>query len=449
MAEKEYLMGNEAMGRGAIEAGAKVVAGYPGTPASEVLEYVSRYPDINAEWCINEKVALEICMGASLCNTRSLAVMKHNGTNVALDIMMHLNYTGVRGGLVLISGDDPGGISSQNEEDSRIITRLDAHLPVFDPWCPQEAKDMVKTAFELSEETELCFVVRPVMRVCHARSMVGMEEVKEAKEPLFEDDRSRFIMSAVKETKAGGILRSVVRHHWLNEKQPVLAKIMENSPFNHIEDGDGKIGLVACGIGYKEVGGVKTDELCIIVSVVKKVPLKYVNNLVPPVVDGVKTDVQETGVFKALQVRTDKWRPAPGGVSIGHPAITAGTLGCLVQRGGETFILSNNHVLAVSNLGRPGDPIIQPGAHDGGVEPDDHMRLDCTVRITRHRVFAFDHQIGLREALLHVSLAGLSPMGDVGVVVRVEPRNVGIVPQLRMDQFGIGFESFDWIEDRR
>ena len=250
MAEKEYLMGNEAMGRGAIEAGAKVVAGYPGTPASEVLEYVSKYPDVHAEWCINEKVALEICMGASLCNTRSLAVMKHNGTNVVLDFLMHLNYTGVRGGLVLISGDDPGGISSQNEEDSRIITRLDAHLPVFDPWCPQEAKDMVKTAFELSEETELCFVVRPVMRVCHARNRVGMEEIKEAKEPLFEDDRSRFIMSAVKEIKAGGILRSVVRHHWLNEKQPVLAKIMENHPFNPIEDGEGKIGLVACGIGY-------------------------------------------------------------------------------------------------------------------------------------------------------------------------------------------------------
>ncbi len=250
MTEQEYLMGNEAMGRGAIEAGVKVVAGYPGTPISEVLEYVSKYPDIRAEWCINEKVALEICMGASLCNTRSLAVMKHNGTNVVLDFLMHLNYTGVRGGLVLISGDDPGALSSQNEEDSRIITRLNAHLPVFDPWCPQEAKDMVKAAFELSEETELCFVVRPVTRVCHGRSTIGMESIKKGKAPRFEDDRSRFIMSAVKETRAGGVLRPVIRHRWLNEKQPVLAKVMEASPFNHIEDGEGKIGLVACGIGY-------------------------------------------------------------------------------------------------------------------------------------------------------------------------------------------------------
>ena len=251
MENKEYLMGNEAMGRGAVEAGVKVVTGYPGTPASEVLEYASNYPDVHVEWCINEKVALEIATGASLCRTRAMAVMKHNGTNVALDFLMHLNYTGVRGGLVLISGDDPGGISSQNEEDSRIITHLDAHLPVFDPWCPQEAKDMVRRAFDLSEKTELCFVVRPVMRVCHARSQVNLAEIASiAKEPVFEDDRSRFIMSAVREPKAGGVLRPVLRHKWLNEKQPELLKIMEDSPFNYLEEGEGNIGLIACGIGY-------------------------------------------------------------------------------------------------------------------------------------------------------------------------------------------------------
>jgi len=247
-------MGNEAMGRGAVEAGVKVATGYPGTPASEVLDYASKFPDVHVEWCINEKVALEIAMGASLCYSRAIAVMKHNGTNVALDFLMHLNYTGVRGGLVLISGDDPGGISSQNEEDSRIITHLDAHLPVFDPWCPQEAKDMVRMAFELSEKTELCFVVRPVMRVCHARSQVKLEEIATiSKEPLFEDDRSRFIMSAVREPKAGGVLRPVLRHKWLNSKQPELSKIMADSPFNHVEEGEGSIGLVACGIGYAYV----------------------------------------------------------------------------------------------------------------------------------------------------------------------------------------------------
>ena len=251
MAAKEYLMGNEAMGRGAVEAGVKVVTGYPGTPSSEIPEYVSGYPDVRAEWCINEKVALEIALGASLCRTRAMATMKHNGTNVALDFLMHLANTGVRGGLVLVSADDPGANSSQNEEDSRIITHLDARLPVFDPWCPQEAKDMVKAAFDLSEKTELCFVVRPVMRVCHARSPVTLQEIA-ARDvtPLFEDDRSRFIMSAVREPKAGGTLRPVLRHRWLNQKQAELGLIMEGSPFNHVEEGDGRIGLLACGIGY-------------------------------------------------------------------------------------------------------------------------------------------------------------------------------------------------------
>ena len=251
MTTKEYLMGNEAMGRGAVEAGVKVVTGYPGTPSSEIPEYVSRYPDVRTEWCINEKVALEIALGTSLCRTRAMAVMKHNGTNVALDFLMHLANTGVRGGLVLVSADDPGANSSQNEEDSRIITHLDARLPVFDPWCPQEAKDMVKAAFDLSEKTELCFVVRPVMRVCHARSPVALEEIAVRDgTPFFEDDRSRFIMSAVREPKAGGTLRPVLRHRWLNQKQAELGLIMEDSPFNHVEEGEGRIGLLACGIGY-------------------------------------------------------------------------------------------------------------------------------------------------------------------------------------------------------
>ena len=254
MEKTDYLMGNEAMARGAVEAGVKVVTGYPGTPASEIATYASSYSDVRAEWSINEKNALEIALGSSLCGTRAMAVMKHNGTNVALDFLMHLNYTGVRGGLVLISADDPGGLSSQNEEDTRIITYLDAHLPVFDPWCPQEAKDMVKMGLELSEKTELCFVVRPVTRVCHARSLINLEKViKVDTEVSFKDDRSRFIMSAVKEPRAGGVLRPVLRHKWLNEKQLELMRIMENSTFNQIEEGNGTIGLIACGIGYAYV----------------------------------------------------------------------------------------------------------------------------------------------------------------------------------------------------
>ena len=144
-----------------------------------------------------------------------------------------------------------------------------------------------------------------------------------------------------------------------------------------------KRNVVACGVGYKEVGGVRTDELCLIVSVAKKVLRAELapDDLVPQAVEGIKTDVQETGVIRALQDRTSKWRPAPGGVSCGHIDITAGTLGCLVSRGDQIYILSNNHVLANSNQAQPGDPILQPGPYDGGTIEDQIATLEEFVPI--------------------------------------------------------------------
>jgi indolepyruvate ferredoxin oxidoreductase, alpha subunit len=249
--KQHYVMGNEAITRGAVEAGVRVVTGYPGTPASEILTSFVSYPDIYVEWSINETVALELVQGVSLCNQRAMAVMKHNGTNIVTDFLMHLNFTGVRGGMVLVSADDPGGNSSQNEEDTRILTHIYAHLPLFDPSSPSEAKAMTRVAFELSETTELCFVLRPVMRICHSRTLVDYEPVKELHRSAdFVNDRSRYVMSAVIEKSEGGQLRPVVRHRWLNQKQSELNSIVEESQFNTIEAGEGKIGLVGCGIGY-------------------------------------------------------------------------------------------------------------------------------------------------------------------------------------------------------
>lgn len=144
--KKDYIMGNKAIAAGALEAGVSFVTGYPGTPATEIVEECLHGEEIYVEWSVNEKVALEMAMGASLCNLRSLAVMKHNGTNFAADFIMHLNFTGVRGGMVLVSADDPGANSSQNEEDTRILLHTYGHLPVFDPATPAEAKEMVKEA---------------------------------------------------------------------------------------------------------------------------------------------------------------------------------------------------------------------------------------------------------------------------------------------------------------
>ena len=141
--------------------------------------------------------------------------------------------------------------------------------------------------------------------------------------------------------------------------------------------------VVACGVGFKESGGRITDEPCVVVSVTKKMPEAQLSpaDIVPKKLGQVKTDVQETGVIRALQGHTDRWRPAPGGVSLGHVDITAGTLGCLVARNGELFILSNNHVLANSNAAQPGDSIIQPGRYDGGTSADQIATLEDFVPI--------------------------------------------------------------------
>ncbi len=250
-ADRRFVMGNEAVARGAVEVGVRVAAGYPGTPASEILSSLVAYPDVYVEWSTNETVALELVQGASLCNQRAMAVMKHNGTNIVTDFLMHMNFTGVRGGVVLISADDPGGLSSQNEEDTRILTHTYAHLPVLDPSSPEEAKAMVKAAFELSETTELCFVLRPVMRVCHSRTLIDFIPLHGERRPAdFVKHPSRYIMSAVVDKSAGGQMRPVVRHRWLNQKQPELEALMEASLFNSVETGTGRVGLVGCGIGY-------------------------------------------------------------------------------------------------------------------------------------------------------------------------------------------------------
>ncbi len=260
MGEKKYVMGNYAITRGAVESGVKVVAGYPGTPATEILEGFVAYPGVHAEWSCNEKVALEVALGASLTGVRSLAVMKHNGTNVATDVIMHLNFTGINAGMVLVSADDPGGLSSQNEEDSRILVHTYAGLPVFDPSSAVEAKAMIKDAYRLSEETQLCFVLRPVMRVCHSRSVIDYKDYDGSTFPKAEwiDNRDRYIMSAVEVRELGGIKRPQARHRWLNQKYAELTQLFEESPYNWVEEGEGNLGLIGCGIGYtyiKEAAG--------------------------------------------------------------------------------------------------------------------------------------------------------------------------------------------------
>ena len=175
-AQSRLLMsGNEAVSRAVWEAGVRVAAAYPGTPATEMLEVVSTYPDIYSEWSVNEKVSLEVAFGASMTGARSFCAMKHVGMNVASDALMTMTLTGVAGGLVIAIADDVGLSSSQNEQDSRFWGRF-AHVPVLEPADSQEAYEFTLAAFELSERFQVPVILRLTTRICHVKGLVTVGE---------------------------------------------------------------------------------------------------------------------------------------------------------------------------------------------------------------------------------------------------------------------------------
>ncbi len=238
---REYLLGNAAIARGILEAGASVVTSYPGTPASEIVETLAplaeKY-DLHVEWSVNEKAALEVAIGASWTGTRAAAVMKHVGLNVAADPFMTLAYTGVRGGLVVITSDDPFCHSSQNEQDSRRYAQF-ACIPCLDPADPQEARDMTIYAFELSEELELPVLLRPTTRVSHARADVDIGEIKKTRA------KSEFLKNPVRWVALPAHARP--RHSVLLEKQDEIKASLEKSPWNRLVL-RGELGVIASGI---------------------------------------------------------------------------------------------------------------------------------------------------------------------------------------------------------
>ncbi len=179
---QEYVMGNGAIALGALAAGVNLASGYPGTPSSEIIETISKYPHegVHVEWSVNEKAALEVAAAAAYAGARTLVTMKQVGLNVAADPLMSLAYVGVKGGMVIVSADDPGPISSQTEQDTRAFAEF-ARIPVFDPTSPEEAYQMIQDAFEYSEKYETPVLFRPTTRVCHAYASIDVPDSYAAK----------------------------------------------------------------------------------------------------------------------------------------------------------------------------------------------------------------------------------------------------------------------------
>ncbi|KGK85894.1 indolepyruvate ferredoxin oxidoreductase [Desulfosporosinus sp. HMP52] len=247
---KKFLTGNEAIARGAYEAGCLLAAAYPGTPSTEILENISQYSEIYSEWSPNEKVALEVASGASIAGSRALAAMKHVGLNVASDPMFTMAYTGVNGGLVVVNADDPGLHSSQNEQDNRLVAPH-AKVLMLEPSDGQECLDFVKAAFALSEEFDSPVLFRVTTRVCHSKSIVETGERVEAGVKPYVKDPAKYVMSP------GNALK---RHPVVEEKLLRAKDYSETCPFNRIEWGNRKIGIITSGISYQHAKEVFGDQ---------------------------------------------------------------------------------------------------------------------------------------------------------------------------------------------
>ncbi|MDU1891297.1 MAG: thiamine pyrophosphate-dependent enzyme [Dysgonomonas sp.] len=244
MKEKVLLLGDQAIALGAIHAGISGVYAYPGTPSTEITEYIqestlAKERSIHSQWCTNEKTAMEAALGVSYIGKRALVCMKHVGLNVAADAFVNSAMTGTNGGLVVLVADDPSMHSSQNEQDSRYYGKF-AFTPIFEPSSQQEAYDMIRYAFDFSEQYELPVLMRLTTRMAHSRAVIETSEVRKQNEIKFPEDKSRWVLLPVNARR---------RYNELLAIQPQLEKISVESKYNFYKKGT-KQGVIACGIGY-------------------------------------------------------------------------------------------------------------------------------------------------------------------------------------------------------
>lgn len=264
--QRVLMLGNEAFARGAFEAGCKVSAAYPGTPSTEISENIVKYDEIYSEWSPNEKVAMEVAIGASISGVRALASMKHVGLNVASDPLFTVSYIGVNGGLVIIVADDPGLYSSQNEQDTRAVARA-AKIPVLEPSDSFEAKEFVKFAFDLSEKYDTPVIVRTTTRLSHSQGLVELND------RLNIEDKP-YVRNFAKNVMMPGNAKG--RHLFVESRERALAVDGSDFPINTVEYNDSKIGVITSGIAYQYVKEALPEASVLKLGIVNPLPKKLI-----------------------------------------------------------------------------------------------------------------------------------------------------------------------------
>ncbi len=270
MGEKKIMLGNEAIARGAYEAGVKVSSAYPGTPSTEISENIVNYDGIYAEWSPNEKVAMEVAIGASMAGVRALCSMKMVGVNVASDPLYTISYSGVNGGLVLVAADDPGLYSSQNEQDSRCVARV-AQVPVLEPSDSGEAKEFTKLAFELSEKYDCPIMLRTTTRLAHSQGVVELEDRMDVADKEYTRDIAKYVMMPANAKK---------RHVVVEKRLKDMAEDACSMPINKVEYNDKKIGVITSGIPYLYVKEAVPTASVLKLGLVHPLPKKLIEEFV-------------------------------------------------------------------------------------------------------------------------------------------------------------------------
>jgi indolepyruvate ferredoxin oxidoreductase alpha subunit len=339
--ERKLMLGNEAIARGAYEAGVKVSSAYPGTPSTEISENIVKYPEIYCEWAPNEKVATEVAVGACYSGVRAMASMKHVGVNVASDPLFTASYTGVNGGFVIVAADDPGLYSSQNEQDSRCVART-AQIPVLEPSDSQEAKDFTKLAFTYSEQYDTPVMIRTTTRLAHSQGMVTLCEREVPQDKPYEKNPQKYVMMPA---------MAKVRHRFVEDRLKRMAEDGAKMEINRIEYRDKSIGVITSGIPYQYVREALPEA-----SVLK---LGMVNPLPRTLIEEFAANVDRLYVVEELEPNIEEQVRSWGIKAIGKEILTVqGEYSANMLRqaiGGETTLMAP----AADVPARP--PILCPG----------------------------------------------------------------------------------------
>lgn len=309
---KKIMLGNEAIARGAFEAGVKVATGYPGTPSTEIMQFLTPFDEIYTEWSVNEKVAMDAAIGASLGGVRTIVTMKHAGLNVATDPFYPISFMGINGGLVLVCSDDVGAVSSPTEQDTRIYAKL-FHIPMLEPSDSQEAKDFMPLAYEISERFDTPVLLRTTNGVSHSMGIVELGERNEFDHPPFDKSSPKF--------RPQGGVHPTVMHKNVHQRLAQLEAFANETDINSIEWGDRRVGIISCGSPYQYVKEIIPEASFLKLGFTYPLPTQLIKEFSAQVddlyvIEDLEPFLEEQIRALGIRVKGQDVRPLAGALSV-------------------------------------------------------------------------------------------------------------------------------------